>query len=250
MFISWSVEGDQDVSDRTRDVLGKFKSDMLEQTEVILMPSEEGRLQQFQHYERIKDRMGDMSSFGERTFLMFSDDDDIWDSRRVGEAMKILRVMDSSQSCCMRLAGNMPGNQRGYDLGKNHLARAADVTKDIEDKFGGVAEGGGVKHELRQAEDGQPYCMNYFEYLQFCVPLSRFTEFFARFGPKSKLFEHPQCDTAFSLYIESAPCVMYKWVGETKGDFHVRNRGEPWMYFYNMGVELAGGLNAITLYIA
>ena len=57
MFISWSVEGDQDVSDRTRDVLGKFKSDMLEQTEVILMPSEEGRLQQFQHYERIKDRM-------------------------------------------------------------------------------------------------------------------------------------------------------------------------------------------------
>ena len=121
MFISWSASAG--LSDRTRDVLSKFKSDML-QTEVVLLPSEERRLQQFQHYERIKDRMFDMSNFGDRTYIMFSDDDDIWDSRRVGEAMKILRVMDSSQSCCMRYASNMH-NQRGYALGKNPLARDA-----------------------------------------------------------------------------------------------------------------------------
>ena len=179
---------------------------------VISLPEMEGltmirqrrKRSQFEHYKALAEL-----NWGDGTWVMFTDDDDLWHEARAEAYVTML------QECKKR------GVRPAYVVSKTIVAteeddppgleRAEDVTALFE--RGVISQEAFDKKDVGRMEDG-----NYVEYGVSIRTLRGFLK-----GIRQELLEHKFCDMAFTRYLRE---------GHELPMCRLQPEGIPWLYFY------------------
>ncbi|KAJ9451357.1 putative molecular co-chaperone sti1 [Diplonema papillatum] len=149
-------------------------------------------------------------------YIIFSDADDIWDTRRVSFTKKVVGSYAEQCShvfpCVQPVDAGVPGldvNATASTVERGVLARSLCELS--------------WKNDLESQIGTSDYCLvqgMQFEYWAVAVPVPVYFQFFSRLDGCDKILKSPVCDLGFSNYLASCPIVTncaYK----------------PWMYFYS-----------------
>jgi len=169
--LSWSA--DKQLLNQTREVIRLFKRHFERCDLPIIVMEQPSRLQQFQHYKCINDRLLKLIDLDPNTLIIFGDSDDVWDKIRV---------------------------QFMYDV-------ASRSSKDVV-VFNwnyGVFPGEHKFERLRRTEH-----LEDFEYWAASARLKVFSRFFSSM-PHPAYLTSPYCDLAFATFLskedhEQAKC--------------------------------------------
>jgi len=169
---------------------------------------------QFQHYRRLWDLLrGGEASLLQRTFLVFSDDDDLWHRDRLDAFLAAAQERPEAEVLACR----------------RHLSQGfqADVPLDASDEVvSRMLERGELLEHTASEEIGPGlFGSSMGEYFDLAVHWTVFDAFFRRHN--DAVFENPFCDIRFRTFALRWPGHVYRFLP---------SRSENWMYFYDRPV--------------
>jgi len=198
-LIGWSA-GDAS----TRTATAQFFQEMMETKVINNEPSSvEGRLSQFQHFQQLLQdpRLSTLACNGKPTWIMSSDDDDLWHRERVFTYRHIIETM-----------ATLPDDR---DVRSTNHAQLCPGVSEIASSFfhAEVMLQEGLAKRVVGAEDDR------LEYFDYALRLDLMQDFFEWIS--SGLLEHKFCDRALIRFLALAR--------NESVFFHP----SCWMYFYN-----------------
>ena len=179
---------------------------------VIKLPEMEGltiirqrrKTSQFEHYKVLAEL-----DWGDETWVMFTDDDDLWHEARAEAYVTML------QECRKR------GVRPAYVVSKTIVATEEDDPPGLEtaEDVTVLFERGVISQEVFDKKDvGRMESGNYVEYGVSIQTLRGFLQ-----GVHRELLEHKFCDLAFTRYLRE---------GHDLPMCRLQPEGIPWLYFY------------------
>lgn len=199
LLIGWSA-GDAS----TRTATAQFFQEMMETKVINNEPSSvEGCSSQFQHFQRLLQdpRLSTLACNGKATWIVFSDDDDLWHPERVYSYRHVIETM-----------ATLPDDR---DVRSMSHAQICPGVREIASSFfhSEVMLQDGLAKRVVGAEDDR------LEYFDYALRLDLMQDFFEWIS--SGLLEHKFCDRALLRFLALA--------GRESVFFHPG----CWMYFYN-----------------
>lgn len=222
LLVSWSAEDEEaeaPVAAQAKAVLKEFEA----AGTVHAMPRLRGRYAQFQHYARLQQTLRRHVRPGEKPWVFFSDDDDIWHPRRAEEYLTAIEDRPEVEVVHSRLHLS-PGLSPRLPV----EATASDVTR--------LQREGSLRLSV-SPEHPQPGLFGTAtgEYFDSSVAFNVFDAFFCMHN--DAVFRNKFADIRFRTFTLKWPGGVYRFL--PRGDGHEGADLErlPWMYFYDRTTE-------------